>query len=199
MERLFLWGGAVGGPLFVVAFLVEGATRVGYDPIRKPVSALALGQWGWVQQANFVVTGTLMLGFAIGLRGHHGSLWGSLLVGAYAVGLIGAGVFVTDPPGSPRVNVHGLLHNLFSLVVFTALPLACVVLAAGFARSGSVGWAIYSAASGVLVLAGLILFSLAFGGVVGLAGVGGLIQRGTILVGWAWLALLAVHRLLTGG
>ena len=35
--------GVIGGPLFVVVFLVEGATRVGYDPQRDPVSSLALG------------------------------------------------------------------------------------------------------------------------------------------------------------
>ena len=35
--------GVIAGPLFVVAFLVEGATRAHYDPLRHPVSSLALG------------------------------------------------------------------------------------------------------------------------------------------------------------
>jgi hypothetical protein len=29
-----------------VVFLVEGATRVGYDPLRHPVSSLTLGDHG---------------------------------------------------------------------------------------------------------------------------------------------------------
>jgi hypothetical protein len=33
--------GVIDGPLFVVVFLVEAATRAGYDPLRHPVSSLA--------------------------------------------------------------------------------------------------------------------------------------------------------------
>ena len=44
--------GVIAGPLFVLVFLVEGATRAGYDPFRHPVSSLALGDHGWTQTAN---------------------------------------------------------------------------------------------------------------------------------------------------
>ena len=44
--------GAIAGPLFVLVFLVEGATRAGYDPLRHPVSSLALGDHGWTQIAE---------------------------------------------------------------------------------------------------------------------------------------------------
>ncbi len=53
--------GAVAGPLFVAVFTAEGATRKSYDAMREPVSALALGDRGWMQRANFVGTGGLML------------------------------------------------------------------------------------------------------------------------------------------
>ena len=53
--------GLAAGPLFVTAFLIQGATREGYRPSRHPVSSLALGPRGWVQAANFAVTGTLVL------------------------------------------------------------------------------------------------------------------------------------------
>jgi hypothetical protein len=39
--------GVIAGPLFVLVFVVEGATRADYDPLRHPVSSLALGYWGW--------------------------------------------------------------------------------------------------------------------------------------------------------
>jgi hypothetical protein len=58
--------GAIAGPLFIAAFLVEGATRAGYDPLRHPVSSLVLGDHGWTQTANFVVAGLLTLAFAAG-------------------------------------------------------------------------------------------------------------------------------------
>src|ERR1700735_253087 len=59
--------GVAAGPLFVTAFLIQGATREGYRPSRHPVSSLALGPRGWVQAANFAVTGTLVLAGAAGL------------------------------------------------------------------------------------------------------------------------------------
>ena len=99
--------GAAAGPLFVLAFLVIGAVRASYNPLRHPVSSLALGDYGWLQSANFIVTGLLTLAFALGLRRATrfgaGSTWGPVLVGVYAVGLVGAGIFATDPfSGYPR-------------------------------------------------------------------------------------------------
>ena len=83
--------GAIAGPLFVLVFLVEGASRASYDPLRHPVSSLALGPSGWTQSLNFVVAGLLTLAFAFGLkrvlRPGKGSVWGPLLVGIWAVGL----------------------------------------------------------------------------------------------------------------
>ena len=60
--------GAIAGPLFVIAFVVEGATRANYNALRHPVSSLALGDTGWIQVANFIVAGLLTLAFAFGLR-----------------------------------------------------------------------------------------------------------------------------------
>ena len=65
--KALLTCGAIAGPLFVVIFLVEGATRTGYNPLRHPVSSLALGNFGWMQTANFIVAGLLMVAFALGL------------------------------------------------------------------------------------------------------------------------------------
>ena len=53
--------GLAAGPAFVAAFLVEGAVRDDYRPLRHPVSSLALGPRGWIQTGNFAVTGALFL------------------------------------------------------------------------------------------------------------------------------------------
>lgn len=137
--RLRLVCGAIGGPLFVLVFLVEGARRDGYDPMREPVSSLALGQRGWIQRANFVGTGLLMLALSDGLRraspvGAGGSRWGPRLVAAHAVGLIGAGTFVTEasadsPAGgldAKPAGIGGALHVAFSMQVFAALGAAAL-------------------------------------------------------------------------
>ena len=121
--------GVIAVPLFVVTFLAEGATRAGYDPLRHPVSSLPLGDYGWMQTANFGVAGLLTLALAVGMRRAFRplkrSIWGPLLVGVWGIGLIGAGIFprvpVSDyPPGTPDqlrgYGWHGVLRDLaFSL------------------------------------------------------------------------------------
>jgi Protein of unknown function (DUF998) len=207
--RALLACGAIAGPLFTAAWAVEGATRAHYNPLRHPVSSLELGDLGWTQVANFTVTGVLTLAFAVGLRRAlrplGGSTWGPVLVGAHAIGLLGAGLFVTDPvsgypPGTPDHlqaygSVHAALHDLFSVGTFVGLPIACLVFARRFAGWGQRGWAIYSAATGVVFAVGFILTSMAFNQAEGLVAFGGLFQRSTITVGWGWLTLLAVQLL----
>jgi hypothetical membrane protein len=197
--------GLIGGPLFVATFLVEGATRTNYDPLRHPVSTLAIGDWGWTQSANFLITGLLILAFAVGLRRAlrtlGGSTWGPLLVGAYAIGLLGAGVFVADPvngypPGTPEkrliYTMHGVLHDLFSTLVFLGLPVACFVFGRWFAAREKRRWAAYSALTGVVFLGAFVLANAGFGQAEGLVEVAGLFQRVALIVGFAWLSLLAV-------
>jgi hypothetical protein len=198
--------GVIAGPLFVIAFLIEGATRTGYDPLRHPISSLAFGDWGWTQSANFLITGLLTLAFAIGLRRAlrplGGPTGGTLLIGAYAIGLLGAGVFVTDPmngypPGTPDkrliYSVHGILHDLFSTVVFLGLPAACFVFGRWFAARKRRGWATYSVVTGVVFLGTFILFSTGFRQAEGLVDLAGLFQRVALIVGFGWLTLLAVR------
>jgi hypothetical protein len=198
--------GVMAGPLFVIAFLVEGATRANYDPLRHPVSSLALGDSAWMQTANFIVAGLLTLAFAAGLRRvlrpGKGSTWGPLLVGVWAVGLLGAGIFVTDPvsgypPGATdravQYSWHGALHDLFSLPAFVGLAAACFVFGRWFAGRGERGWAIYSAVSGVVFAVAFVLSSAGFGQAEGLVDLAGLIQRFGVTVGFSWLTLLAVH------
>ena len=200
--------GVIAGPLFVVVFLIEGATRADYDPLRHPVSSLALGESGWMQVANFIVAGLLTLAFAIGLRlalpPLTGSTWGPLLVGVWAIGLLGAGIFVTDPvsgypPGtSDRLSGHswhGALHDLFSLAAFVALSAACFVLSCRFAALGERGWAIYSVLSGLAFAVAFVLSSAGFGQAESLVDLAGLFQRIAVIIGFGWLTLLAVHLL----
>src|SRR5258708_21231352 len=69
--RRLLRCGIWAGPVFTATFLAEGAARDGYRPLCHPVSSLALGPRGWVQTANFAVTGVLCLAGAAG-RGRRG-------------------------------------------------------------------------------------------------------------------------------
>ncbi len=198
--RLLLACGAIGPLLFIVVFLIEGATRPHYSAWQNAVSSLSLGEGGWMQITNFIVCGALVLGFAIVLRRvlrtGRGSTWGPTLLGIFGLCLIGAGIFVTDPglgypPGASSMpTVHGTLHNLLSLFVFASLIAACFVLARRDAADPAEhGWAWYSVATGLLVA----VFFVLTGVVALLGGPAGLMQRICIIVGWSWIALLAIR------
>src|SRR5262245_18564948 len=53
--------GIIGPLFFIIAFLIEGATRADYNPFRHPVSSLSIGELGWMQAANFIISGSLIL------------------------------------------------------------------------------------------------------------------------------------------
>jgi hypothetical protein len=206
---LLLVSGAVAGPLFSLAWLVQGLVRTDYDAMRHAVSSLSVGEWGWIQIATFIVTGSFVLAFAVGLRRllqpPSGSTWGPVLIGLMGIGLIGSGVFVTDPlngypPGMPIIpterTLHGILHDLFGVPFFLGVPIACLVFARLFVSKGERGWAWYSRASGISMFAVFFVARLGFrllAAYPALAAYFGLLQRITITIGLAWLTLLAVH------
>jgi uncharacterized protein DUF998 len=200
--RLLLACGAIGPLLNIVVILILGATRPGYNAWQIPDSNLELGDGGWIQIANYIVTGVLLLGFAIGLRlllrTGRGSTWGPILLGIYGLTFIGAGIFVTDPvlgypPGaSSTPTVYGTLHDLFGQLQFISLIAACFVLARRDAADPARrGWIWYSVATGLLIAASDVAFVLAFKLWDG--GPAGLIERIGIIGGGSWIALLAIR------
>lgn len=211
--NLCLSGGVIGPLLFIVVFLIEGATRPGYSAWRTDVSYLALSNQGWEQTANFLVCGALCIAFAVGLQRiwHTGraSVWGPRLVGLFGLGLLIAGVFMTDPgqgypAGAPLsgglYTWHGWIHGINGLLFFNVvLPAACFVLARRFAADPNHRrWATYSWLTGAIILVislPINTFVLPFAEYAGLPVVEGLIQRVEIIMGWVWLALTALRLL----
>lgn len=205
--RKLLYAGVVGPLLFLVVFLVEGLTRPGYSAWRHYVSQLATGDGGWVQVVNFLVCGTLVLAFAIGLRqalkGTRASIGAPILIALFAVALLVAGIFVTDPAlgyplGAAQVHtVHGMIHGLAGLAAFSLLPAAAFVMAWHFAAApASRRWTVYSAAIGALIVVCFIASTAAST----MDAVGtwrnaptGFLQRIAIIGGWTWIAMVALH------
>src|ERR1700754_1044163 len=142
ITRALLACGVAAGPLFVLLILGQAMTRDGFDPRRHPLSMLSLGEQGWIQITNFLISGLLVVASAAGLRrvlrpGSAGRTWGPLLIGVYGAALIWAGVFTTDPaegypPGTPdggpvQFSWHGQLHNFAPVGMGLALSVACLV------------------------------------------------------------------------
>ena len=183
-----------------MTFIVEGATRPGYSAWRNYVSSLATGDGGWVQIVNFLVWGTLALAFSIGLI-RLGIVGPGVALVLYAVGLLVAGLFVTDPslgypPGAPPDHTaHGMIHGLAGLAVFLLMAVAAFAAAARF-RSDPLqrGWVRYSVLTGLIVLvmfvASTVVSVLDEQGILSNAPTG-LLQRISIITGWTWMAIFA--------
>jgi hypothetical protein len=198
VTRKLLTCGVIAGPLFIVAGLLQAYTRDGFDLKRHPFSMLSLGDLGWIQIANFVITGLLFIACAAGMRRvlypGRARTWGPLLIGVFGASLIAGGVFLADPamgfpPGAPEgppasVSAMGIVHGLAFLVGMSSLIAAFFVFAGRFAVAGDRAWARYSVASGILFV---LIAALGFvGGDFRIATVG-------IAIGWAWASLTAAR------
>jgi hypothetical protein len=158
-----LVAGAVAGPLFVAVVLLQAYTRSGFDPARHPLSSLALGDFGWLQTANFVLCGALAIAGAVGLRRAlltgRASTWGPRLLGLGGAALLIAGIFPADPMnGYPAgtadtVTWHGVVHSIGPAVAGIAGLIAYAVFARRFAADRERGWLAWSIAAPVAVLA----------------------------------------------
>ncbi|MFE0463573.1 DUF998 domain-containing protein [Kitasatospora sp. NPDC058965] len=191
--RTLLSAGAAAGPLFLGLGVLQGLTRDGFDFTRNALSQLSLGDLGWLQVTDFLVTGVLVLAGATGLRralrGRPGGVWAPRLITAFGVSFLTAGVFTADPgKGFPAddpaangttLSWPGTLHLLSGTLGYLALVAAFLVLARHFAGRGERGWAIGSRVLPVLVLAGfassaasMLAFTLGAGaGLLGLTAV----------------------------
>ena len=206
--RLLLICGALAGPFFTILWFITGLNRANYDPLRHPISSLAIGDSGWTQVANFIITGVLTLALAFGLRSalgsRGGSKWGVIWMTAIGIGFLGAALFVTDPmngypPGTPLLlmqpTVVGRLHRLFSALVFFGIPGAAFSLGGLFARDGERTWATYSRGTAIAFIVMFVLTSIGFAQVEPLVKSAGLLQRMTLLIGLTWMTLLPLHLL----
>ena len=163
-----------GSTVFVVTVLVQSLTRAGFDPRVHALSMLALGDLGWVQTTNFILSGVLILvsvaGFRRALSPGRGRTWGPILIGLFGVGLIWGGLFPTDaglgfpegaPAGMPDPTATGTLHNLSPTLIAISLVAACIVLARRFAGVKRRGWMAYCIATpAAYLLLGFAAFPL---------------------------------------
>jgi hypothetical protein len=204
-KRLLLCG-PIGCIVFITLFLIQGVIRESYFPFRFPISSLSIGEFGWIQITNFIISGSLIFLFAFGLRqaatSLKGIIWISRLIGVVGLGLVGAGICSTDPVyGYPiteplrlaQFTLHGHLHDFFSLFVFICSPIACFKFYNRFKDYGNASWATYSLISGIGILVMFILAAIGFKQTPGFVDYAGIFQRLSIIIGCAWIALLAIH------
>jgi hypothetical protein len=195
-RKLGAVAGIVGSVAFIAIFTIEGWLRPGYDAQRMFVSELALGPRGFVQILNFVACGFATILFARGMRAEFPAApVATRLLDVVGVGLIGAGLFVMDPLGTPlsRLSWHHHLHGVFGAPFFYGAPIACFLFARHFREAPR--WrslAGYTLATGVVIVVAAIALPL----VVGLDWPtrplwGGIVQRTHHIPYFVWQAIVA--------
>ena len=82
----------ISGPvMFAGVALAQSLLRLEHSLVADPISALAAGPSGWVQDVNFLVFGSLMVAYAVGLHlGVRPTRWG--VVGLAFLVLSGVGL-----------------------------------------------------------------------------------------------------------
>lgn len=181
--------------IFTGGVILAGRLRAGYDPLQHGISELALGPSGWLQTANFLVTGLLLMAFALGLyialEETVAARAAVILLVLGGVGLLVLGLFPRDLPGSVP-TLHGTIHNVAGNSLLS-LPVACLALGAAWRRDP--GWRPYVALSiGVGMLTLLLLpgyFYALRGGL--LYPWIGLLQRLLVLGPLGWVEVVAVR------
>lgn len=201
LTRTLLRCGVAAGPLFLTTATVEGGRRTDYHLAVHPMSSLSLGPRGWVQQANFIVTGKLLLLGAAGLWRSDNRFAAATLATAGTC-LILSGVYDTDPvsdypPGAttPEPSTpHNTVHVASAIPIFLGLPLAQLTDAARAVRTDPAR-AAYSAGSGAAMLVGFVGATAGFSQQQALRPYGGLLQRMAALSGLGWLGSLCLRPL----
>jgi hypothetical membrane protein len=148
--------GIAGPIIFAVVALVHSLLRPDHSLVTHPVSALAAGPSGWLQNANFLLFGVLMIAYAIGLHlGVRPTKWGVVGVTFLVlsgVGLMWGGVFpATDATGA--FDGDRLLHVPGFIMTFLGGGIGLIVMSRRMARDSR--WkslATYALVTGIAML-----------------------------------------------
>ena len=172
--RLTTLAGIVAGPLFLGLILLNtwlsrdflhsiGWELTGGESVPYP-SCLALGPHGWMQVGAFLVTGMLVVSFALGLRRtlprRRLSTAGVALLTTFGTA-IAASSSKTDwstVHGGDPTTVNGVVHGAAFVVLLLSVLAATVVI--GLALRGAAQWRPFAIASplvGVALVVSLVL------------------------------------------
>jgi len=195
--RSLLRYGVIAGPFYLAVGLGQAFLRDGFDFARHPLSVLANGPGGWIQIANFVLTGVMVIAAAVGLRRAlgPGARAMSLFLAVFGASMLVAAVFRADPmdgfpPGTSlgpptSISTMGLVHFAAGALGFVSLAVSCLIAARTMSRRGARGLARLSLLCGIVILLGF------FGGMAIPNSSPVLGIWIAVVVGWTWLAVMS--------
>ena len=189
--------GLIGPIWFTTLVVLQGFLQPDYSHVRMPISALAAWPTGWIQSANFYVTGALTIAFASalhrGVRPTQRGGVGTTFLGLGGVGIVLAGLF-------PWKMVDGVPTETPPHVVGAIMAFACTgvgVIALSRRMRADRHWrdlATYTLWSGIAVLVLFVAVGFfAIGDGTPLHPWAGLLQRVLCAVWFTWLIAAAVR------
>lgn len=196
-KSLLGWG-VVAGPFYLAVGLAQALLVPGFDLSQHALSQLLLGPLGWIQAANLVLSGLMVLAAALGFAramGRPAGGWAGVLLGVYGAGLVGAAIFPPDPirgfpPGAESVttaSTSGLLHLAIGAIGFLSLAAAAIVVGRWFRREGRRTSARWSFIAAAVVVAGFM-----GGAALAMVPAGIALLWIAVVAGWAWLAVASL-------
>jgi len=190
--RTLLRCGVASGLIFLLIFVIQILIHPEFHFTRSEPSLLSIGSLGWIQIANSVIGGLLVIAGGLGMRRvlrlSKGRGWGPFLIEIFGVGQVGLGVFVADPVGSATsMTFHGTMHLIFEGASFGGLMAACFAFVRTFISLGQKPWAIFSAMIGLLFLAAFFSAANASQGATSIPFILNLI----FVLSWAWISLFS--------
>lgn len=200
VTRPLLGYGVLAGPFYLAVGLIQAFLRDGFDLMRHPLSLLANGPGGWIQTANFVLSGLMVLAAAVGFRRVLGpkSRAVSWFLGGFGASMIVAAVFPADPVdgfpvGTPEgyptsISTAGLVHFVAGALGFMSIAISCFFAASAMSRRNAPSLARLSLFCGLAVVLGFFggaAFSSMSAGTLGI--------WFSVVAGWAWLAVMSLH------
>ena len=194
--RSFLGWGVVAGPFYLLLAVIHALLKPGFDFSRHALSLLMVTDTGWIQRANLILVGLMVIAAGIGFRraieGRRGAWMRTLLV-IYGVALIGSGIFAPDPMGGfppsmdDTVTTSGLLHLAFGAIGFISLGAAAIVFSGWCRAQGRRTAGVLALVAGIVVIAGFV-----GGGALSQMSAGVLLLWIAVLAGFAWLLCASV-------
>jgi len=195
--RALLGYGMVAGPFYLAVGIAQALLRDGFEFAKHPLSVLANGPGGWIQTVNFVLTGLMVLGAAMGFQRVLGRTSRAVgwFLGVFGASMIVAAVFRADPMdgfpiGTPKgpptsMSTSGSIHFVSGALGFISLAVSCFIAARAMSRRKAPSLARLSFVCGLIVVLGF------FGGaaipnsspVVGI--------WIAVVAGWAWLGVMS--------
>lgn len=182
----------IGICLFSTLIIILHFLPTGYNPLRSPTSAYAVGKYGFLMTMAFlsmsVGSFALLMGMYKGISKRPGL--GLILFGIWAIGVLIAMIFPIAPEGTAPTR-SGNIHETNGPITFLSLTVASILISAGFKRNEN--WlSLYRPALTLSLIMFLIFISVVVNFATGLK-LEGVLQRIYLTCFAIWFIIVALH------